>query len=54
MPFVIFGVISLMRPDYYFNNEVRDHPLIMPALVVALLMLGVGNIIIYRMVNFKV
>jgi tight adherence protein B len=54
MPFLIFGVISLMRPDYYFNNEVRDHPLIMPALVVALLMLVVGNIIIYRMVNFKV
>jgi tight adherence protein B len=52
MPFVIFGVISLLRPDYYYS--VRDHPIIMPALIVGLILLGVGNIIIYRMVNFKV
>jgi tight adherence protein B len=54
MPFVLFGVISLMRPDFYFNPEVRNHPIIMPALIVGLTLLGIGNIIIYRMVNFKV
>ena len=52
MPFVIFGIVNLIRPDYYL--AVRDHPIIMPALVVALIMIGIGNIIIYRMVNFKV
>ncbi len=52
MPFVIFGIINLIRPDYYYS--VRDEPIIMPALIIGLILLGVGNIIIYRMVNFKV
>jgi tight adherence protein B len=54
MPFVLFGVISLMRPDYFFNEVVLNHPLTVPALIMGLIMLGMGNIIIYRMVNFKV
>ena len=54
MPFLLFIVISLMRPDYFFNNIVGNHPLTMPALVLGLTMLLVGNVIIYRMVNFKV
>src|SRR5262249_31533730 len=53
MPFVLFGVISLMRPDYFFNEVVLNHPLTPPALIIGLIMLGMGNIIIYRMVNFK-
>jgi len=52
MPFVIFGIINLIRPDYYY--AVRNEPIIMPALIVGLILLGLGNIIIYRMVNFKV
>jgi tight adherence protein B len=52
MPFVLFGIISLVRPDYYFG--VSDNPIIMPAVIVALTLLVVGNVIIYRMVNFKV
>ena len=52
MPFVLFGVISLLQPDYFYS--VRNHPIVMPALIVALTLLGVGNVIIYRMVNFKV
>jgi len=54
MPFLLFSIISLMRPDYFFNDVVGNHPLTMPALVLGLTMLLVGNIIIYRMVNFKV
>ena len=54
MPFVLFAVISLMRPDYFFNDVVRNHPITMPALIVGLTLLVVGNVIIYRMVNFKV
>ena len=52
MPFLIFAVVNLMRPDYYWG--VRNNPIILPTLVVALMMLAVGNVIIYRMVNFKV
>jgi len=52
MPFVLFAVVSLLRPDYYLG--VRDNPLIMPILAIAVVLLLVGNVIIYRMVNFKV
>jgi tight adherence protein B len=54
MPFLLFAVISLMRPDYFFNDVVRNHPITMPVLIIGLTMLGLGNVIIYRMVNFKV
>jgi len=52
MPFVIFGAISLLRPDYFWG--VRNHPAIMPALIIGATLLTVANIIIYRMVHFKV
>ena len=52
MPFALFGIVTLMRPDYY--TSVRDHPIVMPLLGLALMLLLVGNVIIYRMVNFKV
>jgi tight adherence protein B len=52
MPFVLFGVITLLQPAYFFS--VRNHPIIMPALILGLSMIGVGNVMIYRMVNFKV
>jgi tight adherence protein B len=54
MPFILFFIVSLLKPDYFFNDVVRNHPVSMPALVLGLTMLGVGNVIIYRMVNFKV
>ena len=54
MPFVLFGIISLMRPDYFFNPDVLNHPITMPVFILGLIMLAVGNVIIYRMVNFEV
>jgi len=51
IPFILFGLISLISPSYF--GEVRDHPLIMPALIYAVISLGLGNVVIYRMVNFK-
>jgi tight adherence protein B len=51
-PFVIFAIVNLISPDYF--GKVRDNPIIMPAVIFALIMLFVGNVIIYRMVNFKV
>lgn len=50
-PFVLIGIISLLSPDYF--RSVLDHPLIMPAAVLGLLMLLVGNVMMYRMINFK-
>jgi tight adherence protein B len=52
MPFFIFGIIALIRPEYFW--AVHDNPIIKPALVLATTMLLIGNVIIYRMVNFKV
>jgi tight adherence protein B len=51
-PFVLFGIVSFVSPSYY--GGLRDNPIAVPAIIVALFLLAVGNIIIYRMVNFKV
>jgi tight adherence protein B len=51
LPFILFAGISLISPGYF--GEVRNHPLIMPALIYAAVSLFVGNIVMYRMVNFK-
>ena len=53
MPFVLFAIISFMKPDYFNNDVVLHHPLTMPVFILAVIMLIVGNVIIYRMVNFK-
>jgi tight adherence protein B len=50
-PFVLFVVVTLLSPDYFFS--VKDHPITIPAMILGLVMLGVGNVILYRMVNFK-
>jgi tight adherence protein B len=51
MPFILIGVISLLSPSYF--GSVLNHPLLMPAAVFGLTLLGIGNFIMYRMVNFK-
>ena len=51
-PFILFGIISLIFPAYFM--DVRDHPVIVPVLIVGLLLLAIGNIVMYRMVHFKV
>jgi len=51
IPFMLFGLISLISPSYF--GEVRDHPLVMPALIYATISLVIGNIVMYRMVHFK-
>jgi tight adherence protein B len=51
MPFILFVVISLMQPNYF--TSVKDHPLIPAATAVALGMLLIGNVMMYRMINFK-
>jgi tight adherence protein B len=51
LPFILLAGISVISPGYF--AEVRDHPLVVPALIYAAMSLLVGNIIMYRMVNFK-
>lgn len=51
MPFILFGGICLISPGYF--GEIKDHPLVGPALIYGALSLAVGNLIMYRMVNFK-
>ena len=51
MPFLLIAVISLLSPEYF--GSVRNHPIVIFGACVALTMLLIGNVIMYRMVNFK-
>jgi len=51
MPFILFAGISLLSPNYF--GEIRNHPLVAPAVVYGVISLLIGNVIMYRMVNFK-
>jgi tight adherence protein B len=50
-PFVLFLVINLISPAYY--RAVWSNPIVEPAIYLGCFLLIVGNVIIYRMVNFK-
>ena len=51
IPFILFGLICLISPSYF--GEVREHPWVVPASIYAMVSLVLGNIVMYRMVNFK-
>ncbi|WOH56037.1 type II secretion system F family protein [Bradyrhizobium sp. BWC-3-1] len=51
MPFILILVVNLISPGYF--SEVKDHPLVGPAVLGGFLLLAIGNYTIYRMVNFK-
>jgi len=51
IPFVLFGGIMLISPAYF--AEIRNHPAVVPALIYGTISLVLGNIVMYRMVNFK-
>ena len=51
MPFILFGGISLISPSYF--GEIRNDPLVMPALIYGAISLLIGNVLMYRMVHFK-
>jgi tight adherence protein B len=50
-PFILFVVVTLLSPDYFFS--IKDHPITIPAMTLGGLMLLIGNVLMYRMVNFK-
>ncbi len=51
-PFVLFGAISLLKPDYF--TDVAASPLFAPIVLVGVILLLIGNLTIYKMVHFKV
>ena len=50
-PFILFFIITFLSPEYFVS--VKDHWIIPPATVLAAFMLIIGNIALYKMVNFK-
>jgi len=52
LPVLIFLVLNFLSPTYF--GALKGHPLAMPALVIGICLLLIGNFVIYRMVNFKV
>jgi tight adherence protein B len=52
IPFILFGLVSLFAPNYF--GIARGHPATIPVLIFGLSVLALGNITIYRMVNFKI
>jgi len=52
MPFVLFGAVQTMSPNYF--SELKGSPALLPALIYAGVSLIGSNIVIYIMVNFKV
>ncbi|HWP26197.1 MAG TPA: type II secretion system F family protein [Xanthobacteraceae bacterium] len=51
MPFILIAIISLLSPNYF--GGIATHPLTVPAGILGLGLLLLGNIIMYRMVHFK-
>jgi tight adherence protein B len=51
LPFVLMLVVSLISPSYY--GDLRGHPVLLPAAVIGMTLIVFGNLVIYRMVNFK-
>jgi tight adherence protein B len=52
LPFGLFGLLWLIAPQFY--GEVWNQPIVKPALLLAGLWLLVGNVVMYRMVRFKI
>jgi tight adherence protein B len=52
MPFILYGAVRLLSKDYF--AELTGSPALAPALVYGGVSLVVSNLVIYRMVNFKI
>ena len=52
MPFFVIGVVNLLVPQFF--RDVSDDPLFIPLFALAGALLVIGEIIIYRLVNFRI
>ena len=52
LPIAMFGIINLVSPDFY--SSVWHESITKVALAMACCWMGIGNFIMYRLVNFKI
>jgi tight adherence protein B len=52
LPFALFGILWIVAPHFY--GEIWDQPLVKTSLVAAAAWLIIGNLVMYRMVRFKI
>jgi tight adherence protein B len=52
LPFGMFGMLWVIAPTYY--GEIWDQPTVKPVLFAAAAWLGIGNIVMHRMVRFRI
>jgi tight adherence protein B len=52
LPVFLFAILSLLRPEFY--GEVASDPLFAPMMTVPPILLVLGVVSIWRMVNFKI
>ncbi|WP_241762391.1 type II secretion system F family protein [Hyphomonas pacifica] len=50
-PFMVMGAIHVMRPEFY--GEVIDDPLIRIVFPLLFIWMGIGNLVMRKMINFK-
>ena len=52
LPIVMFLIVQIVAPDFYAS--VWDIPMTKHVLLIAGTWMGIGNLIMYRLVNFKI
>jgi tight adherence protein B len=52
LPFALFGILWVVAPSFY--GEVWDQPMVKLVLLVAAAWLTIGNMIMHRMVRFRI
>jgi tight adherence protein B len=52
MPFILYAIVSLIAPGYF--DEIKNSQTFVPAIIVGAVLLTAGNVVISRMVNFKI
>lgn len=52
LPFALFGLLWLIAPNFY--GEVWDQPVVKPLLFAAAVWLAIGNVVMHRMVRFRI
>ena len=50
-PFMVMGAIHVMRPEFY--GDVIDDPLVRYVFPVLFVWMGIGNLVMRKMINFK-
>ncbi|WP_404380123.1 type II secretion system F family protein [Caenispirillum salinarum] len=50
-PFAVFGLVNVLSPDYF--AEVSSDPMFMPGFMIAGVLMALGVVTIFRMVNFR-